>query len=219
MVVLREEMTQGVRWQILKQLAKEPLTASVLAKRAKTSLPAVSQATKLLSAQGVLRVEQYPGPGKPRAMFSLREDVALITLCGQGVAKKISINPSALDTATIRAFSLPVQDKDWVIQLLWSYRDLLSTVDAIAYVRSEKEETHIMVLTSNIDEYRKKYSHITLEAGSSRRKIISWSHTMHEAQEGLVRKEEYFVDLFRKPSVLFDPKNNISHIQEEFLRK
>lgn len=212
-------MAQGVRWEILKELAHEASSASELARRAKTSLPAVSQATKLLTAQGVLQIEDYKGPGKPRSIYSLKEDYALITLCGQGVAKKIALKPSALDTATIRAFSLPKDDKDWIIQLLWSYRGLLSTVDAIAYVRSEKEETHVLVLTSNIDEYRRKYSHIILSAGESSRKIISWSHTIKEVQDGLKRQEQYFNELFQKPHVLYDPQNTIMHIRREYLDK
>lgn len=219
MVALQEEMTQGVRWEILKELSKGPLTATQMAKQAKTSLPAVSQATKLLCAHGVLTVSKHPGPGKPRSIFSLKQNAALITLCGQGIAKKISINPSPLDVATIRAFDLPYEDKDWVIQLLWSHRGLLTTVDTIAYVRSEKEETHILVLTNNVDEYRKKYSHITLEAGGAQRKIVSWSHTIKEAQEGLAKQEQYFIDLFSNPETLFDPKNNITKIKEECLKK
>lgn len=214
---MNEEILSGVRWKVLELLAKEgPLTASEIAQLAHTSLPAVSQATALLEAHNYLSAKPIPKGsfGKPRLRYTLRKDHAAVTLCVEGCAKKFSFAPSAMHAATIKAFELPQDDRDWIIQLLWSHRDILTTVDAVAYIRSDKEETHILVLTSNIEKYRKEYSHIILEAAQKKRKIVSWSHTIKEAKEGLEKKENYFNDLFSNPIALYDPKGTI-----EVLRK
>ncbi len=205
-----KELLQGVRWKVIEILAKEgSMTASEIALKTNTSLPAISQATNLLEAYKYITAKALSRgkPGKPRTIYTLNKETVHITLCTHGVAKQFTFSPSAMHAATLRAFQLPEDDKNWIIQLLWSHRDLLSTVDAIAYVRSEEEETHILVLTSDIEKYRKLYSHITLKAEDKSRKIVSWSHTDREAKEGLSKKEEYYVNLFKNPVILYDPKN------------
>ena len=209
-----KELLSGVRWRIIEVLANEgELGAADIAKGAQTSLPAVSQATKLLEAYGYLRARPLPrdNPGKPKLLYDLNKESAHVALCTRGVAKQFSFTPSSLHTATLRAFQLPAQDQDWIIQLLWNYRNLLRTIDAVAYVRSEEAETHIIVLTSDVDSYRRKYSRIELEADGKTRKIISWSHTIKEAREGLENGEDYYVNLFKNPVVLYDPENVMPH--------
>lgn len=205
-----KELLNGVRWKVIEVLAQEgSMTATDLAKKTNTSLPAISQATSLLEAYKYISAKALPrgSPGKPKTIYTLNKETVHIALCTHGVAKQFSFSPSAMHAATLRAFQLPTDDQDWIIQLLWSYRNILSTVDAIAYVRSDEEETHILVLTSDTEKYRKQYSHITLKTDDASRKIVSWSHTIREAKEGLDNNEEYFINLFEKPIVLYDPKN------------
>lgn len=205
-----KELLNGVRWKVIEILAKEgSMTASEIAKKTNTSLPAISQATSLLEAYKYISAKALArgSPGKPKTLYTLNKETVYIALCTHGVAKQFAFSPSAMHAATLRAFQLPEDDQDWIIQLLWSHRDILSTVDAIAYVRSDEEETHILVLTNSIEKYRKQYSHIILEAGGDSRKIVSWSHTIKEAKEGLKNQEEYFVNLFENPIILYDPKN------------
>jgi len=205
-----KELLNGVRWKVIEVLAKEgSMTASEIAVKTNTSLPAVSQATSLLEAYKYISAKSLArsSPGKPKTLYTLNKETVYIALCTHGVAKQFTFAPSAMHAATLRAFQLPQDDQDWIIQLLWSYRNILSTVDAISYVRSAEEETHILVLTSDIEKYRKQYSHITLKADDASRKIVSWSHTIQEVKEGLKNEEEYFVKLFENPIVLYDPKN------------
>lgn len=212
-MIAAEELLTGVRWKVLKVLAEHgPLTASEIAERAQTTLPGVSQAMKLLEAYGYVaaKPQKRDGPGKPRKAYALKKGTAHIALCVDGFAERLTVIPSPMQTATLRSFILPAEERRWIQKLLWTYEHLLDAVNAIAYVRTEKDETHILVVTEDVENYRKEYSAITLESSKEKRKVVSWSHTSTELTAGIERQEQYFLNLLRNAVVIYDPEQLIA---------
>lgn len=85
-----ETLLTGTKWEIIEILADKPSSPLDLAKSLNTSIANISQQLRLLQTAGLIK-KQRTGtgkPGKPRMLFSLSENHAIITVLSEGYAKK-----------------------------------------------------------------------------------------------------------------------------------
>ena len=80
----------GTKWDIIKILAEKPSSPLELAKKLGTTIANISQQLRLLQTAGLTKKKRTGTgkPGKPRMVFSLSDDYALITIISKGFAKK-----------------------------------------------------------------------------------------------------------------------------------
>ena len=85
-----ETLLTGTKWEILEILANKPSSPLELAKRLGTTIANVSQQLRLLQTAGLVKRKRTGSgkPGKPRMLFSLSADYAMITVLSKGFAKK-----------------------------------------------------------------------------------------------------------------------------------
>jgi hypothetical protein len=207
-----EELLTGVRWKVLQELTKHSeLTASEIAANTGVTLPGISQATQLLEAYNYISSKAVAkGPGRPRQKYKIKKSIAHMTVCADGFAQQLSFAPNPFQAALLRTFALPNGDGKWVQKLLITYDHLFEALEAVAFVDSGKDETHILVITEDVEQYREKYSSISLQIGKKKQKVVSWSHNYDEFCAGLARNEKYFNDLYEKAIVIYDPKQLIA---------
>lgn len=210
-----EELLTGARWKVLENVAeKGPKTATKIAQETGITLPAISQAMKLLEAYGyiIAKKQKRSGPGKPTVEYQLKKQTAMISLCLTGLAEKISITPDAKTEAQLRTFMLSPKDRYWLNKLLCTQDGLLDDCQAIGFVHSTDKESHLVVIAEKLEAFRKEHANIKLEGktsddekGKEKRTIVIWSHTQQEVIEGLERKEAYFIDLIKEAFAFHDP--------------
>lgn len=214
-----EELLTGTRWKVIENVAKKgPKTATQIAKDTGVTLPAISQAMKLLEAYGyiVAKKQKRSGPGKPAVEYQLKKQTAMITICLPGLAEKINISPDPETEAELRTLMLSPKDRYWLLKLLCTQDDLLEDCQAIGFVKSTEKETHLLVIAEKLDAFRKEYSKIRLEGkGKEKKTIVIWSHTEQEIIDGLGRKEHYFADLVKQAFAFHDPDSIIAKLKEQ----
>ncbi len=78
------------RWEILVIIAEKPSSPVEIAEKLNTTVSYISQQLKLLDAAGIVKKEKTGAVerGKPRALFSISEEFAYLTLLSEGLANK-----------------------------------------------------------------------------------------------------------------------------------
>ena len=85
-----ETLLTGTKWEIIEKLAEKPTSPMELAKYLNTSLANISIQLRLLQTIGIIDKKKITSraPGKPRALFSISDDYAMISIITEGLAKK-----------------------------------------------------------------------------------------------------------------------------------
>ena len=85
-----ETLLTGTKWEILKLLSEKKLSPSEIAKILNTTIANISQQMRLLQTAGIVKKEKTSAvkAGKPRTLFSLSHDYAMIIVFSKGFAEK-----------------------------------------------------------------------------------------------------------------------------------
>jgi len=191
----RTELLQRSRWEILRQIALGNETPAEIAAAAKTSLPNTSQQLRLLEAHDLIQrgKEQRNGPGKPRSHYTLKKPLALLTVASERMADQHFLFPNELQQFVFATFFLPADEQPFLLMALCKNPELLEQC-SIAYVRST-EATEVLFLTDDVDRVRSEYSNMQVTYRNKARKIVAWTHSVEEMNDGIARKDEYFLHL------------------------
>ncbi|MBU1321570.1 MAG: winged helix-turn-helix domain-containing protein [Nanoarchaeota archaeon] len=220
-----EELLSKSRWKILKELAKAPRSAVEIAKKTSQSVANVTQQLQLLEAYHLIKKasdEKDPKehkPGKPKTRYLLSQEILLTTVLKSGIAeKKVLKFKEADDFQKFLINLFFIIDPEYHNHLIKfvSITDMIQKADTIAYLKSGEKEIEIMIITEHIKEVREKYSNMNVVGFDGKtKKIISWSHNKKEVEEGLERKEEYFVNLVKNSIVLLDKKDYLAELKQK----
>ncbi len=73
-----------------------------------------------------------------------------------------------------------------------------------------------MIITEHTREIREKYSNMNITGLDGKtKKIISWTHNKKEIEEGLERKEDYFINLVKNSRELIDKKDYVKELKQK----
>lgn len=212
----QDQLLTNIRWEIIKSISSGKASATELAKNTKSTLPNVSQQLKLLEAYEFVEYikDQKRAQGKPRQIYALKKEICHITYARHGLAEKRLFNPDVFHTMLLNILFIPnLQDHSYIIKHLCC-NDELVTKCAVAYLKSTDAELHILQVTDDVEHIRTKYSNLFVEHNGKTRKIVAWTHSIKEIQEGLARHEPYFESLVKDPIIVHDPKNVIEKVKK-----
>lgn len=217
-----EELLTKSKWSILKELAKGKKSAVEIAKKTNQSIANVTQQLRLLEAYDLVKKakhEKEKKPGKPKIPYVLSQEIVITSMVKPGLVDKKVLKLKEADAChkcLLNAFFL-LNPEDYYYLTKFIYTtDMMKKADTLAYLKSDDKEIEIMIITEHIREVREKYSNMSISGLSGKtKKIISWSHNKKEVEEGLKRKEEYFINLVKKSKELFDKKNNLADLREQ----
>jgi hypothetical protein len=133
--------------------------------------------------------------------YKISADTALLTLLTSAPQRAII----HLDTADKLALTLLAMQKPYSKHLrrfIYKYEELVNTFLAFG-VTGHDHDIQLLVIADDVRQLRKEYANIHI----GDKKIVIWSHTPEEFQEGLARKEAYFLDKTRAVLVLHDPSH------------
>lgn len=221
-----EELFSKSKWPLLKELAKGNRSASELAKKTGQSTANATLQLKILEAYGFVRKAKQPEAGqdekrkagKPKIPFALCQDVGVMGMLRPGLAERRVIKVKEVDDfhnmmMTIY-FEVPPEHHYPVLKYLMD-SELIKKAELITLVSASEKEIELFIMTDHLAEIREKFSNRTIEAPDGKtKKIISWSHNRKEVEEGLARKEEYFINLVKKSRELLDKKENLAGLRQ-----
>jgi predicted transcriptional regulator len=99
-----ETLLTGTKWEILSIIAENPSSPLELAKKLNTTIANISQQLRLLQTADLVKKERTGSgkPGKPRMLFSLSDDFAMIIVLSKGFAKKKLVRLNAKQKEAVR---------------------------------------------------------------------------------------------------------------------
>jgi DNA-binding transcriptional ArsR family regulator len=222
-----EELLTKSKWSILKELAKGDKSAVEIARKTSQSIANVTQQLAILEAYGMVRKakqnqeKQKSGkPGKPRTPYALSQEIFAFSFLKPGMAEKSVIRLREADLFpkfVLNAyFALKEEDHYPVVKYVCE-SDVLKKADCIGFLQSNDKEIELFIITEHqLDSFREKYSNYHVaDLDGKTKKIISWSHNKKEVEEGLEKKDDYFVNLVKNSKELVDKKEMLRELKEK----
>lgn len=213
------EIILNNKWIILKEIAQAPQSPSDLALKLNTSLSNITQQLKLLEAYKLVRKEksEKKQAGKPRTIYHINTEVAYATILMENKAER-KIFPIDNNNRMFFniVFSLNPDDLIYILKFTFKYDDVLKKCKAIGFLKSTKDSIELFLITDHLEEIRSKFSNIFIEDQNEKtKKIINWSHNEFEINEGLNRKDKYYMDMLKNVQILNDPEKILTVIKEK----
>jgi len=214
---LNHEMFSENKWPILKALAEKQQSQTELAAKTGTSLSNITQQIKLLEAYNVVKRHRDPekSAGKPKTIYSLNTEIVYAIMLKNGKAEKKTFRIEGVISLVFNSLFLPNPDDTfYIIKFFIRHEEMLKKCKAIGFLKSGKDSIELFLITDNVDEIRIKFSNTFVEDTSGRtKKIINWTHNEFEINDGLHRKDKYFVDIFKNVQALYDPQGLIERFK------
>jgi len=218
-----EELILGSKWEILKELSRGDKSAVELSKKTNQSTANITTQLKILEAYGMVKKTTRPSEnkrkaGKPKTPYMLNQDIMVTCFLKPGHAEKITTKLKELDhfhKLFVNIFLTMTPDQHYPLIKYVTEADLIRKADAISYLESNDKETELLIITEHVQELRANYSNASIETPEGKtKKIISWTHNKKEIEEGLDRKEEYFINLVKKSKELIDKKGILEELKQ-----
>jgi hypothetical protein len=218
-----EDLFTKSRWNILKELAKGEKSAVEIAKKTGQSIANTTQQLALLEAYELVKkvkLEKQKKPGKPRTPYALNQEIFVFSFLKPGLAEKSVIRLRETDLFSkfvLNACFTLTEDNHYPIIKYVCESDLLKKADSIAFLKSNEKEIELFIITEQqLHDFREKYSNLNIaDLDGKTKKIISWSHNRKEVEEGLAKKEEYFVTLVKNSKELIDKKGTLKELRQK----
>jgi hypothetical protein len=217
-----EDLLTKSKWSILKELAKGEKSAVDIAKKTNQSIANITQQLTILEAYNLVKKvkwEKQRKAGKPKTPYALNQEVVALSMLKPGLAdKRILKLKDAGDCHRFLFnlfFTLNPEDHYHLLKFVFD-SDMLKKADTLAYLRADDKEIELMIIAEHVHDIREKYSnvHVTGLDGKTK-KIISWSHNKKEIEEGLEKKEDYFVNLVKNSRELIDKGEYLKELKDK----
>src|SRR3989338_1324085 len=116
-----ETMFTDQRWNILKAISNEPLSPLQLSEKLNTTIANISQQLKLLEAMNLVKKEKIRNrdKGKPRTLFSLNGEYALLVPTTMHFAEKKLVHLTPHQKTIMRIWFLPQELQHTAEALYW----------------------------------------------------------------------------------------------------
>jgi hypothetical protein len=212
------EIILNNKWNILKEIAKSPKSPSDLALQTNTSLSNIIQQLKLLEAYKIVRKvkSEEKNSGKPKTIYHINMETAYASLLKEGKAeRKIFYIDNSNKMFFNILFSVNTEDLMFMLKFCFKYEEVLKKCKAIGFLKSTKDSIELFLITDYLDEIRSKFSNIFIEDYNGRtKKIINWSHNEFEINDGLSRKDKYFIDMIKNAQIVHDPIDILKRVKD-----
>jgi predicted transcriptional regulator len=129
-----ESLFTDQKWNILKQLAHEPQSPLQLSHKLNTTMANVSQQLKLLEAVNLVKKEKIRNrdKGKPRTLFSLTADYALLVPLTKNFAEKKLVKATDHQKSILRIWFLQSEALQHETEMLyWKLHGHFKDIEAI----------------------------------------------------------------------------------------
>ena len=214
----------GTRLEILKMLAKGPMSPSEISRSLGRSLSTVTRHLAYLEGSGFIRrVGEEKGRTRPYVKYALEETVILIKIMKDDIgALRLPLSEEL--RMRLRVWSIPQPVFHYYIEgFLWRVQDFISSIAAIAVYGPVAEgnapsnsDVKMLILTrDDTAELRKRFRAVTVKRlnGDSKR-IIAQIFTLKEFKRALPSNTELLKAL-RSALPIYDPDKTLEKLKTE----
>ncbi|MBU0471672.1 MAG: winged helix-turn-helix domain-containing protein [Nanoarchaeota archaeon] len=217
-MVYGELLTES-RWNIIKELSKEKQTPTELAKKTGTSIANVSQQLRLLEAYKLVKREKRifeNKPGKPKTLFSIGKEIIHLTYISKEKSEKKELELDFIQKAIINLWLNVNKEDVYFLEKFFVLNEaLINKCQAAAITKTNHEQIELLIITKDVNEVREKYSNQTItNLEGKHKKVVCWSHTIEEIEQGLNNKEEYYTTLTSNMKSFLDKESIMEKIRE-----
>ncbi|MAG38803.1 hypothetical protein CMO90_01835 [Candidatus Woesearchaeota archaeon] len=210
------------KWNLIKELSEKEQTPTELAKKTNTSIANISQQLKLLEAYGLVKKERKINnhqPGKPKTLFSINKKVSEIMVISKKFSMKKNLKPDYFQEAILNANCLCEKKED--IYLLEKFiilnEEIVKKSKAIMIIKLNHNIIELLIITTteNLTQIREKYSNQELkDLDGEGKKIICWTHTITEIEEGIKSHNDHFTQIISELKPFLDKGTFFEKIKE-----
>lgn len=198
------ELTE-TKWSLIQQLEAKTLSPKELAELTNTSIANTSQQLRLLEAQGFLKKIKNKGTQTrqerdARILYSIAKRKVWITkISKEQVVKKELKNH---DDFLLNLALCDLKEARHIVKFFLDKETLLKKIKCIYYLQTLNQETHFLIITNELEYFRKDNHSFEITYDNKQITIKFWSHSIDEIKKGLDNKEEYFIDLIKRATPL-----------------
>ncbi len=205
-----DQLLSGSRWEILKELARQPQSTTELAKTLHTSAAHISQQLKQLELAGVVQRNRTKKQ-RVHYTYSIAREMYSVTHVSSYRAEKkdFSADPMQMFIAVLLTMphALPL------VTFLLSKQELTRRFIAIGVLDRQRPE--LFVLAQDVGDIRQHHANTTVDVFGKTETVVVWSHTPQEVREGLERQDNYFVHALRDIMLTYDPEGILHGVTNE----
>lgn len=216
---INPEVFTNNRWTLLKEIAEKKQCPTDLAERTNTSLSNVSQQLKLLEAYNLVKKEksQERNTGKPKTIYSIDNEFVYGIMLRDGKCEKRNFRIDDLNiTLANIIFTLNPEDIFFMLKFSFKYEDILKKCKSIGFIKTSKESIELFLITDHVDEIRSKFSNIFIEDGHGKtKKIVNWTHNEFEINDGIGRRDRYFMDMLKNAQIIHDSQGILQKFKQK----
>lgn len=210
------DMLSNSRWQILKELADKEQSALDLSLVLDTSVSNMTQQLKLLEAYNIVskKKSNEKQVGKPKIIYEIKDEFAYTVLLKKTCAERRLFKLEGFNGFLFNLmFNTGTDDSFFILKFMLKNEDVLKKCKAFGFIKSTKDSVELFILTENVDEIRAKFSNLFIEdLNGKTKKIINWTHNEWEINDGLGRKDKYFLDMLWNVRIIYDPNNILKNM-------
>lgn len=189
-------------------MAKRPQSTSELAERLGTSQANVSQQLKQLELAGFVARRRARGKGKHYEYLIPEERMHLTYLGPRTALRKL------MDGSDMERFIAGLQLHPHNIALMTfvlGHPELIRGMRAMGVL--DRSSPELFVIADSVDDIRREHANITLDTLEGQARLVLWSHTMAEVEQGLDRGDQYFYDALAQIGLMYDPKGVLMELK------
>lgn len=203
------EILSNNKWQLLKELAEKEQSATDLSEILNTSISNITQQLKLLEAYNIVtkKKSEEKNIGKPRILYRIKEDFAYSMIVKKNRAEKKIFKLEGFTGFLYNLlFTTGSDDSFYILKFMLKNEEVFKRCKALGFLKSSKDAVELFILTEHVDEIRSRFSNLFIEdINGKTKKIINWTHNESEINDGIYRKEKYFLDMLWNVQILYDP--------------
>jgi predicted transcriptional regulator len=210
------------KWKILKEISKKNQSPADIATKLNTTIANINQQIKLLEAYGFLKKEKQETsrkPGKPKTIYSIAKDVYYVLGINNELAEKKQVKPTIDNQIMMNILLADLKEESYFIgKFFFNYETIIRDALLIAYYKSDESQVELFVISEKLEELRTKYANVVIESlDKKQKKIVLWSHSLEEVEEGIKNNEEHFLNLVKNSRTLSDinSKGILVQLQEK----
>ena len=156
-----ETLFTDQKWNILKNLSMNKFSPLQLANLSNTTIANISQQLRLLEAAELVQKEKIPNreKGKPRTLFSLKDDYAYLISAMEDFAEKRLLRLTDYHKTILKIWYLEDPELHYHLEkFYWKIEPLLNKIKGIAIIKNEV--TRILIVSDSLKKSREKIDDI-----------------------------------------------------------
>jgi len=196
-----ESLFQASRWELLIELARKAQGTTEIATRLRTSPANVSQQLRQLELAGLV-AKRRSSKGRTHYKYFIPKSYTYAVSLTPNSAHKGYYKRSIYENFLV-GISLHLHCEA-LLAFIIGRPEIMGKAQFIGVLKRGSPE--LFIITEDVDNIRHHHANVEVSTTKGPRRVVVWSHTLEEINEGLTKKEQYFENLVKESELMHDPE-------------